>query len=228
MAASQTWLEALGSARADVSRASTAARVAGVLRQRVIEGQLKPGTRLSEEEICEALGVSRNTLREAFRLLTHERLLEHVFNRGVFVRSMGADDVRELYAFRRVLEGAAVRHACAVGSDLGALRATIDEGRAAARAEDWPGVGTANIHFHQALTGLIGSSRMDETMSHLLAELRLVFHWGGDPRAFHEPYLAMNEHLVDLIEQRDAPQAEQYLLDYFDMAEGLLLRAVAG
>src|SRR5258707_808947 len=90
--------------RSLLGRSSTAERVAGILRDRVIEGFFPPGTRLSEEAIGEALGVSRNTLREAFRLLAHEHLLVHELNRGVFVRTLTKEDVVALYRVRRVLE----------------------------------------------------------------------------------------------------------------------------
>ena len=95
--------------RSRLGRSSTAERVADILRDRIIEGLFKPGQRLSEESICEALGVSRNTLREAFRLLSHERLLDHRLNRGVFVRVLSVEDVADLYQVRRVIEGVAVR-----------------------------------------------------------------------------------------------------------------------
>lgn len=224
------WLEALTADRDLVSRESTASRVADALRHRVIEGELVPGTRLSEEGICAALGVSRNTLREAFRLLSHERLLEHVFNRGVFVRSPTSEDVRELYRFRRILEGAAIRYAAMAAEDtataivdLSPLRDAVADGQRASDRADWFGVGTANIHFHQQLGALPGSARMDETMSHLLAELRLVFHAMADPHAFHAPYLPQNEHLLGLLEAGDYAAAEEYLMRYLDTAEGQLL-----
>jgi DNA-binding GntR family transcriptional regulator len=105
------WLHELQAERPRLDRASTAGRVADVLRTRITEGSLAPGTRLSEEDIGTALGVSRNTLREAFRLLGHERLLVHQFNRGVFVRKLTVEDVRDLYQLRRILECGAVRRA---------------------------------------------------------------------------------------------------------------------
>lgn len=228
MTTTDGWLERLTEDRDLVGRESTAARVADALRHRIIEGALVPGTRLSEEGICAALGVSRNTLREAFRLLSHERLLEHVFNRGVFVRSPTPEDVRELYRFRRILEGAAVRHAAAGAVDLGDLRSAVDEGVRSARVADWPGVGTANIHFHQQLGAITRSARMDETMTHLLAELRLVFHAMADPHAFHQPYLPMNQHLFALLEEGCFTEAEEYLLEYLDVAERQLLDAMTG
>ena len=67
---------------------------------------------------------------------------------------------------------------------------------------------------------------MDETMSHLLAELRLVFHAMADPHAFHAPYLPQNEHLLGLLESRNFAAAEEFLLRYLDTAEGQLLASL--
>lgn len=226
------WLDSLTDERDSIGRSSTAGRVADVLRARVTEGLLAPGTRLSEEEIGEALGVSRNTLREAFRLLTHERLLEHVFNRGVFVRSLDRDDIRDLYRVRRFIECSAVRYAAGPASSpappegTSRLRDAVTEGEAAAGRGDWAAVGTANMHFHQSLAALAESPRVDELMRHLLAELRLVFHVMADPRTFHEPYLAGNREICELVEQGRHEAAEAVLSAYLDRAEGQLLAAM--
>ncbi|MEV5744528.1 GntR family transcriptional regulator [Microbispora rosea] len=110
------WAERLSTARPLLDRASTAELVADVLRENVIDGSLPPGTRLSEETIGNLLGVSRNTLREAFRLLSYENLLVHELHRGVFVRKLAAADVADIYAMRRILETASVRAAGAATS----------------------------------------------------------------------------------------------------------------
>ena len=222
------WLEGLTARRATVGRSSTAARVADVLRQDVTDGRLLPGTRLSEEEIGAALGISRNTLREAFRLLTHERLLVHEFNRGVFVRRLDAQDVRDLYRVRRVVETAALRHAGdAPAARMTAVRQAVEAGERAAVGGDWTTVGSANMHFHQALTGLVDSPRLDETMRQLLAELRLVFHVMADPQGFHEPYLQGNREIYQLLRDGKIEAAEEALASYFDVAEKQLLDAMA-
>src|SRR3954451_7071359 len=89
---------------------STADWAAGVLRDQIMEGDLEPGERLGEEETTEALQVSRSTLREAFRLLAHERLVAHQLNRGMFVRVPTVEDVADLYRVRLHLECSAVRN----------------------------------------------------------------------------------------------------------------------
>ncbi|MEQ4722831.1 GntR family transcriptional regulator [Nonomuraea sp. B19D2] len=212
--------------RPRLGRSSTAERVADILRDRISEGFFRPGQRLSEESISEGLGVSRNTLREAFRLLGHERLLDHKLNRGVFVRLPSAEDVSDLYRVRRVLEGAAVRIGPAPEVLAVIKEAVLDAERAAAQ-DDWQGVGTANIRFHQALVSLNGSPRIDEAMRQLLAELRLVFHVMENPRAFHEPFVDRNRTLLGLIESGQPEKAAAYLDDYLDHAERLLIDAYA-
>jgi DNA-binding GntR family transcriptional regulator len=214
------WSAGLGSEREFVARTATADRVADVLRTRIIEGMFPPGTRLSEEAIGQVLGVSRNTLREAFRLLCYERLAVHELNRGVFVRVLSADDVIDLYRLRRMIEGSAVRAAgqCPPGA-LDAVRAAVSDGERAAARELWLEAGTADLRFHQALAGLSGSPRIDELMTGVLAELRLVFHVMPDRQRFHQAYLVRNREICELLDAGNVPAAEHALAVYLDDAE---------
>lgn len=222
------WGTRLAGDRALLDRGSTAERVADILRQRITEGVFLPGTRLSEENLREALGISRNTLREAFRLLAHEGLLEHQLNRGVFVRLLSTADIRDLYAIRRILECGALRNLQTVPSEAAEeAGSAIKAAEEAAERGDWSAVGTANMRFHQAIADLAGSRRVAETVRGLLAELRLVFLVVADPRQLHEPYLAGNRALYELLAAGDPRAAEEALQRYFDDAEAQLLAAYA-
>ncbi|MFJ9738977.1 GntR family transcriptional regulator [Streptomyces sp. NPDC101166] len=207
-------LAGLADDRALLGRTSTAERVADILRSRVAEGYFPPGTRLSEDSIGGALGVSRNTLREAFRLLTHERLLVHELNRGVFVRVLTVEDVEDIYRTRALVECAVVRGLGEPPYGLDRLRAAVTEGQGSAAGNDWKGLGTANIHFHQELVALAGSARTDELMRGVFAELRLAFHVVDDPHRLHEPYLARNRRILQALESGDKAAAEELLAVY--------------
>jgi DNA-binding GntR family transcriptional regulator len=214
---------ALASERSGLARSSTAERVADIMRERITDGSLAPGSRLPEDAVGSALGVSRNTLREAFRLLVHERLAVAEFNRGVFVRRLTRDDVIDLYRVRSLVECAAVRRAAeATPAAIAAMRQAVADGEQAA-AGRWPEVGTANMRFHQAIVALSGSPRLDEFMRQVTAELRLAFHVMENPRAFHEPYLSRNRDLAALIEAGDGVAAERQLATYLADAERELL-----
>lgn len=209
-------LSGLTDDRALLGRTSTAERVSDILRSRIADGYFPPGTRLSEDGIGGALGVSRNTLREAFRLLTHERLLVHELNRGVFVRVLTVEDVEDIYRTRRLVECAVVRSLGEAPYDLEALAAVVEEGAKAAREGDWKGLGTANIHFHRELVALAGSARTDELMRSVFAELRLAFHVVDDPKRLHEPYLARNRQILQALQAGDRSAAEEMLAIYLD------------
>lgn len=202
--------------RALLGRTSTAERVSDILRSRIAEGYFPPGTRLSEDSIGGALGVSRNTLREAFRLLTHERLLVHELNRGVFVRVLSVEDVEDIYRTRRLVECAVVRGLGEPPYALEQLAGAVTEGQLASVEDDWKGVGTANIHFHRELVTLAGTARTDELMRSVFAELRLAFHLVDDPKALHEPYLQRNRLILQALQAGDRAEAEKLLAVYLD------------
>ncbi|MDT7654137.1 MAG: hypothetical protein QOI36_5543 [Pseudonocardiales bacterium] len=216
--------DGLAADRMLLNRTSTAERVAAILRSRISEGYFRPGARLAEDTIGTALGVSRNTLREAFRLLSHERLLTHELNRGVFVRTLTVEDVVDLYRVRVLVECGVVRAVDGVpGTDR--LVAAVTDGEDAMRRQDWQALGTANLKFHEGLVALADSPRVDELMSGVLAELRLVFHVMADPRRFHEPYLARNREILHLLQQGDGRAAARELEMYLREAEEQLVEA---
>jgi DNA-binding GntR family transcriptional regulator len=207
-------LTALADDRALLGRTSTAERVSDILRSRIADGYFPPGTRLSEDGIGGALGVSRNTLREAFRLLTHERLLVHELNRGVFVRVLTVEDVEDIYRTRALVECAVVRGLGEPPYRLEGVTAAVAEGERATAENDWKALGTANIHFHRELVALAGSERTDELMRSVFAELRLAFHVVDDPRRLHEPYLARNHEILRALQAGDRGGAEELLETY--------------
>ncbi|MFF0205449.1 GntR family transcriptional regulator [Streptomyces sp. NPDC005017] len=207
-------LTGLAGDRVLLGRTSTAERVADILRSRIAEGCFPPGTRLSEDSIGGALGVSRNTLREAFRLLTHERLLVHELNRGVFVRVLTAEDVEDIYRTRALVECAVVRGLGEPPYALDGLAEAVAQGRRAGAEDDWKALGTANIRFHQELVALARSPRTDELMRGVFAELRLAFHVVNAPRRLHEPYLLRNEEILHALTTGD-PTAAERLLDTY-------------
>ncbi|MBT2367688.1 GntR family transcriptional regulator [Streptomyces sp. ISL-10] len=211
-----------------LGRTSTAERVADILRTRIAEGYFPPGERLSEDGIVKALGVSRNTLREAFRLLTHERLLVHRLNRGVFVRMLAVRDVEDIYRTRQLVECAVVQGLGEPPYDLAELDAAVTGGERAARARDWKGVATANIHFHRELVALAGSARTDELMRGVLAELRLAFHVVDDPRGLHQPYLVRNREILEALRAGERTKAERLLADYLDDSRARLVETYSG
>ena len=209
----------LGSAaRLRVAIPSVADRVAAELRLQLAEGLLLPGARLTESTISEELGVSRNTVREAFAELAAERLVVRHPNRGVFVASLGPGDIHDVYTVRRFIEVSAIRGG---GSPerVAAVRAAVEEGRAAATADDEEALGTANQHFHGAIVALAESRRLNTIMGQVLAEMRLFFHKATVDAHFYRGYLDDNEAICEALEAGQLERAADLLLAYLNRSE---------
>lgn len=200
-------------------RPSTADHAAAVLRAQIAAGRLLPGTRLREEQVAESFSISRNTVREVFRVLAHDRLVEHIAYRGVHVRRLSADDVSAMYRTRRLVEPLGLCAAIADSDVRASMRAAIDAATAAADQEDWDQVGTGDIEFHRALVDGCHSVHLSDMFEQLLAELRLAFLLLPDAQALHRPYLARNRHLLELVDAGEKAEATDELAAYLDAAE---------
>jgi DNA-binding GntR family transcriptional regulator len=136
----------------------------------------------------------------------------------VFVSSLGPGDVHDVYAVRRAVEVSAIR-AGGAPERVAAVRAAVEEGKAAAAADDEEALGTANQHFHGAIVGLAESRRLDTIMSQVLAEMRLFFHKATVDAHFYRGYLDDNEEICAALEAGELDLAGSLLLSYLDRSE---------
>lgn len=90
---------------------SVGSMVYEVIRDAIISGAFAPGERLRQEMLAEVIGVSRLPIRSALTQLQAEGLVEFHEHRGAVVKTLSADQIREIYELRKLLEGMAVRHA---------------------------------------------------------------------------------------------------------------------
>lgn len=202
----------------------SAVRVAGELRDRIIAGDLAPGQPLREVAAAGELGVARTTLREAFRLLAADGLVEVVFNRGTVVKTLTAADVRDIYIARRTLEVEAAEESVLAGQEaLDALMDAIEAVRQAESAGAWREVGTASLGFHETIVALLGSPLLDEFFRNIVARLRLAFGNAGDDEAFHRPFLPRDVEICAMLRSGRRAEAAGKLRAYLDGSERAVL-----
>jgi DNA-binding GntR family transcriptional regulator len=207
--------------------ASAAESVQMSLRQKIIEGGIRPGTRLIEPAVAESHGVSRNTVREALRLLAADGLIKSVRNAGYSVRTLTSDDIRDIYASRRIIEtGAILESAAASDAMLAALEASADAAGKSVRDGNWSRVGTASLEFHQAIVGLAGSSRLDRFFTIIAAQLRLAFAVIPDESAFQVQWVARDRAIADLILSGARDEAARQLDDYLTESETQIIDGI--
>ncbi|SFS18470.1 DNA-binding transcriptional regulator, GntR family [Agrococcus baldri] len=193
------------------------ATLADALRAQIIDGAFAPGERLSETALAERLDVSRNTLREAFRVLAQVGLVEHIPHRGVSVASPTTADVVDIYRARRQLECGVLREASPLHPAVAQMHEALERAEAAEAESDWATVGSENMRFHSALVSLADSPRISRAHEQLQAELRLAFLAIDDPQSLHRPFVAKNRAVLEALDG-DGPAAaaaelERYLVD---------------
>jgi DNA-binding GntR family transcriptional regulator len=120
------------------------------LRQAILDGEYLPGQPVRETEVAARLGVSRTPVREAFRRLQTDGILEFAPWRGVTVAELDEKQIIELYAMRKVLEGTAASLAAlnATGSQVDELETIMERAEGETDADV---LADLNRDFHQAI-----------------------------------------------------------------------------
>src|SRR6266481_3828391 len=161
---------------AEIHRVSVADQVASILRQRILDGELIPGTALQEVPMAASLGVSRNTVREATRILSLEGLLKRSAHRGVTVAELSFEDVGEIYRLRQHIGVFHPRcpHSRMEDSDvLAEMRNALEGYEEAVEGLDWVRAVRFDLYFHTLLIRFHRNRRLESFYQKLLGELRM-------------------------------------------------------
>ncbi len=201
-----------------IERSSTAEQVAAALRAKITGGELVPGTPLPEFTLADSMGVSRNTAREALRILTREGLVSHNMHRGASVSILDEEDVADIFRVRWTLEMAGVDASARVDpSRLQPLRDAVSGIADAARADEPSRMVESDAEFHRQLVGLLESPRLnrffDELQGELWLCLALITRRPEKPDPLIEEHTELYELMASGQQDRCRRQLEQHLAD---------------
>jgi DNA-binding GntR family transcriptional regulator len=183
------------------------------LRTAIASGLYKPGMRLVERELCEALGVSRTSVREALRQLQSEGLIESGPRRTIIVSVLSAQDARDIYTLREMVETTAIRR-LVERDDAPALKRLQSAYKAIekfANRGDLPSLSEMAGTFYEEILDGADSKVVRDTGRQLLKRvsyLRLASM--SEPKRV-ENGLAEWAAIVDAIARRDADAAAEAL-----------------
>jgi DNA-binding GntR family transcriptional regulator len=179
--------------------------IADQLRSAIMRGELAPGQQLRETNLARRFGVSRNPLREAMQRLLQEGILENFRNRGMFVVTLGVQDVVDVYRARNVIERTASLLILDRDPDRAADRLTEAHAamKDAVRLGDQGARRDADQRFHEILLEEAGSRRLERMFATIFVESRLCMN--ALETRYHEPGAAVHEHLdiAEAIRNRD-------------------------
>jgi DNA-binding GntR family transcriptional regulator len=199
------------------------------IRSAIVSGDLLPGQRLPERELCALTGAARTTVREAIRQLESEGLITSIPYRGPVVSVLTEKEARDIYELRAMLEGQAGRLFVERASDalVAALRHAVEDIGRAHDAHDMVGVITSSDEFYTVLTEGAGNRALSQallTIQNRLALFRFSStRWPG--RA--ERSMAELRDIADAIEAHDAAAAEARCVRHIKAAAELALMVLA-
>lgn len=191
----------------------------------IINGCYHPGEHLCEATLAKRFSLSRNTLREAFRTLTKNGLIEYRSNRGVFVTVPDVHTIVDVYNARQIIEVGALRNARLPNDIIKEMDTVVNDAEKLCRAKKWQDVGTADMKFHQLLVSLGNSQRLDRLFLQLTIELRLIFGLVEDLQLLHQPFVAMNREIVECLKKQKPKKAARLLKAYLKHSEHKIMRA---
>jgi DNA-binding GntR family transcriptional regulator len=186
-------------------------QVTASLREAILKGKLKPGQKLIERELCTSLDISRTLLREALPQLQAEGLISWVAHKGPSVALVSAEEVKEIYQVRRVLEALATREFTQNASDeqIKELRqqlAALEQPEAAGNLHD---LLIAKAGFYSVLFGGCGNKTVGQIVTQLNNRIVLYKRLSLSVAGRLQEVIEELEAIVTAIEARDADAASR-------------------
>jgi phosphonate utilization transcriptional regulator len=182
----------------------------------ILDGEIGPGSKLTEAWLSERLGVSRGPIREAFRMLEEGGLVRQEKNRGVFVRDIPLEEALEIYDLRAAMDELVGRRLAETitPEQMKTARAIVERMDAAARAGDSDTYHLLNLEFHDALVGFTGNRKLAGVYRKLVKELALFRRRNLRDQELLPHSAAEHRAILKAIAAGDSEQAGRTMFDH--------------
>ncbi|MDD6043898.1 MAG: GntR family transcriptional regulator [Eubacteriaceae bacterium] len=195
--------------------------IVNIIRDRILKGEYKIGEKIKETQIAGELRVSRTPIREAFKQLENEGLIDYIPNRGCFAKGFTKQDIEDLYAVRKALEVLAVEWAVNRIDDkqLKELKEQSDLMEFYTLRNDQKKVLEINADFHNVIYNATGS----RFMAQILRSYKDYINQTRKAIFYEEQYLAdiYEEHkrILVAVTEKDMEKAKKAMADHLDMSQ---------
>ena len=198
------------------------------LRTAIVEGRFKPGDRLIEREMCDLLGVSRASLREALRQLEAEELVTIVPHRGPVVSDITVEEAQQLYDVRAMLEGLAARRFAETASDedIAVLRQALKAFADVVRGRSSVPLPTAKAGIYEVLLERCGNRIAGRMLTQLNNRVGLLRSTSMSQKGRVKNTLAEVTRIVEAIERRDPVGAWQATVEHVTRASEIAIKVL--
>ena len=209
---------------------SLAEQIAHHIAERIIRGELKPGERIQEQKVTQALNVSRGSVREALLILERRHLVAILPRRGAQVTVLDAHNVQSLCTLMSelyVLLGIAVAENWKEQSDLATFLQIQQRLIASYEREDVKAFVEDSFNVMRAAYAFANNPYLQETVDNLQPSMSRCYYLALDQRkAEMQDYLTLFEQLLAAVLARDTVQVRSVLTDYGQRSCQLVLAAL--
>jgi DNA-binding GntR family transcriptional regulator len=193
----------------------------------IVNGELRPGDKVPEEELCARFGVSRTPIREALKVLAAEGALQILPHRGAVVAGITEAEIEELFPIMASLERLAGALACRRASDrdIARVRKLHDAMAERYRAGDEAGYLRHNRLVHEAIFDLASNETLASFYQQILTRISACrFTLRKDAGHWRT---AMDEHeaIISALEMRDAARLADLLDAHVNVTTSEIARA---
>jgi len=202
---------------------TTTRAIVDALTKAIVEHRLQPGSKLAEQKLADHFGVSRTLVRQALFQLSQNRLIRLEPARGAFVAAPSANEARQVFAVRRMLEAGMAREfvRTVTPAKIKALKAHVAQEKAAVAGEDVPGRTELLGDFHVRMAELMGNQVLAQMLGELISRCALItLMYQSASAAEH----SNDEHagIVKALAAKDEARAVQLMTEHLQNVEASL------
>lgn len=192
--------------------------IVDIIRERILKGEYRIGEKIKENQIASELRVSRTPIREAFKQLENEGLIDYIPNRGCFAKGFTRQDIEDLYAVRKALEILAVEWAVSriTPDQIEKLQEQSDLMEFYTTRKDGKKVLEINSDFHAVIYNATGSRFMAQVLrsykEYIEQTRRVIF----DERDYLEEIFHEHKAVLEAIKAHDVEGAKEAMARHLD------------
>ncbi len=192
--------------------------IADIIRQRILKGEYRIGEKIKETQIATELKVSRTPIREAFKQLENEGLIDYIPNRGCYAKGFTMQDIEDIYAVRKALEILAVEWAVEriTPEEIQSLQEQSDLMEFYTARKDSRKVLEINSDFHSIIYNAAGSRFMAQVLRSYKEYIEQTRKALSYKQEYLEDIFAEHLEILNALRDKDAERAKSAMARHLE------------
>lgn len=199
-----------------------------VVRDKIVTQELKPGSKIIEEELAKEMGVSRTPLKIALGKLEKEGLVETISRKGTYVKRFSVKDIKDIYELRRVLEEFAVESAIGLISreQLEKMKKVSEDYRYFMKEGNMGSCLKSDTQFHELLIEASKNSKLSEVIKSFSLQVKSFEMGSLDINKRGEKTVKEHLAILDALTKGDSKLAKKLIREHITDAEEHILASL--